>query len=1082
MKPLPRPQLFRYLLNSCLFLLVYVGLNAQGNTLTEAEDLLTSAQIHLDTLAYELAHQKGTEALHLFEASHGKEHLLTSKALHLLGEIAFNQGNFEQAIGHYQEALAIRRGAPKQGDSLSIQTLIGLGHAAESQGNLEEATTFLEEALQLQKSSLGIWHRNTGIIYMRLGVIQDLSGNYEDALDWHFQAVEVFDQVLDPQAYEWATLYSCIGIVYDFMGDLNRALDYQHRALDILQYFPEKKHQTANCYNNIGILHRLKGDYLKALHFQEQAMKIRLKIYGKKHPNVGASFANMGVLYRHMGDLDKALEYFHQSLQVRKAIFGEKHRRVASSYENIASIFKERGQVDNALRYAQKALEIREAIWQDNHPDLAVSYKNLSSLYNMKAEYDTALRYLINAEQMWRKIYGHQHPTAAIVLDSKGKIYRNMRQLERALPFLEQALELRLKLFGQNHPNTADSHAVLGGLYKNLGRAESAKHHLQEAISIRLYLQEWDHFQLMNHYYQLSEIYYQEEAYILAAEWADKAIEKLNQMRCRYLSAGTKQVHLSQHYHIFENAIKTYVKLSEICPGEGYARLAFSFAEKAKSNLLLESFKNAQAKTFAGIPNQLIQQEYDLGIELSYYQQKRFQESNRSQPRDSLLAQYNDKIFSLRNERENLIRQFESTYPDYYRLKYDAQVVGVTDIQNQLQEDQSMIEYFVGDDNIYVFIISPEDYRIALIEKNFSLQVLIEDLRQGVTAYHQSGQKSEKHYDQCNLRLIENAYCLYETLIQPLGPLSKELLIVPDGVLGHLPFEILLKEIPEEAHRFTTHQYLIQDHTIGYNFSATLWQLMREKTYHSDGLLSMAPSFPVSSANTELDAGQRRLGPLLHNTTEVKAIQALIGGKNLNGKEATLSRFQAYAPTYQFLHLATHAQLEDRDINYSFLAFTPSVDSSQSDKLFIRDLYNLQLACDMVVLSACETGVGKWQRGEGIVSLARGFAYAGAKSIITSLWSANDHSTAQIMEFFYAKLKEGHSKKEALRQAKLQFLSTQKDMLNTHPFYWATFIPIGDLETAMATANYASTSGLWCLLLMCCCFLLGWLPAKLKGQ
>ncbi len=1082
MNPFPRPQLLRQLLCIIPLLLSQATLSAQGDTSAAAEALLASAKIHLETLEYEQAAQAGQDALSLFETSQGKEHLLTSKALHLLGDIAFGRGKFEQAIAHYQKALTIRRNHPDQVDSLIIQTLIGLGHAVEGHGDLDEAARYLEKALQLQKTSIGLWHRNTGIIYMRLGVIQDLSGNYEEALDWHFQAVQVFEKVLSPKAYEWATLYSCIGIVYDFMGDLNLALDYQHKALDILQHFPEQQQQAANCYNNIGILHRLKGDYIKALPYQEKAMKIRLHIYGKQHPNVGASFANMGVLHRHMGAYDEALEYFHQSMQVRKAAFGEKHRRVASSYDNIASIYKERGDLDNALWYAQKALEIRESIWQENHPDLAVSYKNLSSLFNVREEYATAFAYLKKAEQMWSEIYGNHHHTTATILDSKGKMYRNRKQLNRALPFLRQALQLRQEIFGENHPATAESYATLGGLFKTMGETDSAKYHLQQAISIRLFLQERDHFQLMNHYYHLSEIAYQEEDYWLAAEWADKAVQKLNQVRCRYLSSGTKQVHLSHHYHIFENAIKVYLQLAELCPAEGYDQMAFSFAEKAKSNLLLESFKNAQAKSFAGIPADLLQREYDLGIELSYYEQKRFQESNRPQPNDSLLANYNDQIFQIRQDRASLIRQFESDYPDYYRLKYDAGVATVSSLQSQLKSGQTLIEYFVGDENMYVFLIAPDEYRIAKIPKDSSLQTRIQHLRQGITAYHQSGQKSEALYNESNNLFAENAHELYESLIAPLGPLNQELIIVPDGILGHLPFEILLKTKPEESHHFNSHPYLINDHTIAYNFSATLWQLMRKKQYHSNGLLSMAPGFPSTLTGNIAKVEERKLGPLLHNTAEVKAVQALLGGRKLGGTAATLSQFKQHAPNYRFIHLATHAQLEDRDIHYSFLAFSPSLDSSVSDKLFIRDLYDLRLACDMVVLSACETGVGKWQSGEGIVSLARGFAYAGAKSIITSLWSANDRSTAQIMESFYTHLKDGLSKKEALRQAKLQFLSSQKDPLNTHPFYWATFVPIGDLETSIHTASYASASWLWCLLLLSSCFLLAWLPAKLKRK
>lgn len=1082
MKPFHRPLLLRYLLSLCLILSSPVLLLAQLNTSKEAEALLLSAQKQLDSLNYGQAAQLGVKALSLFETKLGSKHLQTSKAFHLLGEIEFGRGAFEQSMAYYEDALHIRKSDSGQQDSLVIQSLIGLGHAAEGKGDLALADRHLQEALQLQKTTLGLWHRNTGILYMRMGVIQDLSGNYEAALDWHFQAVEVFSKVLAPQAFEWATLYSCIGIVYDFLGDLNLALDYQHKALDILQDFPEKQHQTANCYNNIGILHRLKGDYVKALYYQEKALKIRLQIYGKQHPNVGASFANMGVLHRHMGAYDKALEYFHQSMQVRKAAFGEKHRRVASSYDNIASIYKEREDLENALRYAHKALAIRESIWPGHHPDLAVSYKNLSSLYGIQQDYISAFDYLNKAAQMWSDIYGNHHHTTAIVLDSKGKMYRNRKQFNQALPYLRQSLQLRLEIFGQNHPATAESYATLGGLYKTLEESDSAKYYLQQAISIRLYLQERDHFQLMNHYYQLSQIYYQEKDYTLAAEWADKAVDKLDQLRGRYLSTGTKQVHLSHHYHIFENAITTYLMLAEMCPDEGYDQMAFTFAEKAKSNLLLESFKKVQAQSFSGIPEDLLQREYDLGIELSYYEQKRFQESNRSKPQDSLVIHYNNQIFQLQQERESLIRQFESAYPDYYRLKYDAKVATVASMQQQLKQGQTIIEYFIGNESIYVFLISVDRYRIERIPKNFSLQTLIQELRHGLTAYHQSGQKSESLYDQSNQLLIESAHKLYEILIQPLGPLSRELIIVADGILGHLPFEILLKEKPEATYRFNSHSYLIYDHTIAYNFSATLWQLMQEKTYQSNDLLSMAPSFPVTSSSQHKDTGQRRLGTLLHNMAEVKAIQSLLGGRILGGTEATLHQFKQRAPTYKYLHLATHAQLEDRDINYSFLAFTPSVDSTESDKLFIRDLYNLRLACDMVVLSACETGVGEWQSGEGIVSLARGFAYAGAKSIITSLWSANDHSTAQIMESFYAKLKEGLSKKEALRQAKLDFLSEQKDPLNTHPFYWATFVPIGDLETSINIASYASMSWFWGLLLVISIVLIGRLPTRLRHQ
>jgi len=1081
MNPLHRPRLLPSWISLCIFLFTSFIIRAQQAPSIQAKELLSTAKGHLDSLLYERAATQGEKALALFEASLGYEHLQTSKALQLLGEIELERGHFARAKKNFTKALAIRKKREDKPDSLIIETLIALGQTAEGKGDLSQAMTYFEEALQRQKASLGVWHRFTGIIYMRIGVVHDLNGAYEEALHWHFKAEKVFSKVLPPNARGWAVLYGCIGIVYDFKGELNLALDYQLKALDILQrIYPEKHVQTANCYNNIGILHRRKGDYRKALLYQEKALQIRLALHGKTHPSVGASFNNLGVIHRHVGELEEALEYFHQALQVRKSIFGENHRRVASSYENIASIYKEIEETDQALQYTKKALQIRQSLWQGNHPDLAVSYRNLGSLYGLKGEYPIALGYLAKAQKMWGEVYGFNHPTTASVLDIQGKIYRKIKAFDRALPLLQQSLQLRKDIFGENHPATASSYDILGRLYKDLEQFDSAKHHLQTAISIRLFLQERDHFLLMNHYYHLSEIYYAEEHYMLAAEWADKAIHMLDQMRCRYLSTETKQAHLSQHYYIFENAIKIYLQLATHCPSEGYDLMAFRFAEKAKSNLLLESFKNIQAQSFAGIPSHLLEQEYELGIELSFYQQKRFQEANQPNPQDSLLSQFNNRIFDLRQKREALIRQFEKNYPDYFRLKYDAEVGDVSSIQKQLNADQTLIEYFIGDKEIYVFLISTQDYQVKKIKKNFSLQVLIEELRVGLTGYHQFGERSEAHYDSANQLFIESAHCLYETLVQPLGPLSKELLIVPDGVLGHLPFEVLLKEIPSSFHRFKTHPYLIREYTIGYNFSATLWQLMKEKSYNSKGLLSIAPSFDRQNQPRPNKGTQRQLGPLLHNGAEVAAIQSLYKGTGLHGPAATLNQFKQYAPKYKYLHLATHAQLEDRDINYSFLAFSPSADSTQSDKLFIRDLYNLRLPCDMVVLSACETGVGKWKSGEGIVSLARGFAYAGAKSIVTSLWSANDQSTAEIMALFYANLKEGFSKKEALRQAKLHYLSTQKDPLNTHPFFWATFVPIGDLEERISAAKYANTSWFWCGLLLLICLLAPWLSYRLN--
>ncbi|MCB0642408.1 MAG: CHAT domain-containing protein, partial [Phaeodactylibacter sp.] len=187
------------------------------------------------------------------------------------------------------------------------------------------------------------------------------------------------------------------------------------------------------------------------------------------------------------------------------------------------------------------------------------------------------------------------------------------------------------------------------------------------------------------------------------------------------------------------------------------------------------------------------------------------------------------------------------------------------------------------------------------------------------------------------------------------------------------------------------------------------------------------------------------LTPLKYNELEAKAIHDLIGGDLLLGAEATEARFREVAGDYQILHLATHAAANDTIGGYSFLAFNPIKDSIENEMLFVKDLYTMELHADLVVLSACETGIGEWQRGEGIVSLGRGFLYAGARSIVTTLWSVDDRSSSRIMEDFYKNLSLGYRKDKALQISKLNYLN-QASPVKAHPFFWAAYIPVGQME------------------------------------
>jgi CHAT domain-containing protein len=285
------------------------------------------------------------------------------------------------------------------------------------------------------------------------------------------------------------------------------------------------------------------------------------------------------------------------------------------------------------------------------------------------------------------------------------------------------------------------------------------------------------------------------------------------------------------------------------------------------------------------------------------------------------------------------------------------------------------------------------------------------------------------------------------------------LIIVPDGVLGLIPFEALLSGVPKRLNNFGTYPYLLNDHTISYAYSATLRKEMAEKAHAqtpAKTVLAMAPftepNHVVKSEESQskiaaleeeareaglpLDGSRKEMAYLKYSAEEAQVVRDIWDGDLLTGPAASLEQFVEVADQYDILHLSTHARADNRLGEHCFLAFP-------GDSLFVRDIYNLRLNADLVVLSACETGEGELLRGEGVISLARAFAYAGARSVVTSLWEVNDAATKEVMQRFHFYLHEGYENDEALRVAKRQFIKKNPGVLQ-HPYFWAGFVVVGE--------------------------------------
>ena len=403
-----------------------------------------------------------------------------------------------------------------------------------------------------------------------------------------------------------------------------------------------------------------------------------------------------------------------------------------------------------------------------------------------------------------------------------------------------------------------------------------------------------------------------------------------------------------------------------------------------------------------------------------------------------------------------LIESFKADYPSYYQKKYQENSTSLAQLEQLLSRTGStFIEYFWQENTIYLLLTNGKERALLKIPVDFPLDQWIERLQVNIRNQSSAFDWSQDQYVQQADAFVTLSSQLYTKLFKPIEesfPLSEKVVLVPDGKIAYIPFDGLVKEQAANTTQFKAHQYLLSAYEVSYTFSGTVLQKLKERSPKSKWngtFLGFAPTFnSVQMGNTIAQSDQHLrsiLGPLKYNVPEVKAIGGLYEGDLWVGENASKEKFLNEAPNYQIIHLATHGKADQVVGDHAFLAFESEKENMSNQLFYNWEIYNLQFNAEMVVLSACETGIGEWQEGEGVISLARGFSYAGAQSVITSLWAVNDASTKNLMVYFYEKLQEGYSKASALRAAKLAFIQ-QQDHTHAHPFYWAGFVPIGNMD------------------------------------
>jgi len=447
--------------------------------------------------------------------------------------------------------------------------------------------------------------------------------------------------------------------------------------------------------------------------------------------------------------------------------------------------------------------------------------------------------------------------------------------------------------------------------------------------------------------------------------------------------------------------------------------LAFKVSEKSKSLLLRDALQKTQAQEFANIPQETIDQGLYYEERLQRLEKERFESNN------VVSQQLQDTLYQTRQAYRSHIAAIEKKYPEFYNLRYNTEVVSLTAVQKNLKKDVTLITFFEGKDALYVHTIVDDEAIFSKLPYDAFLQNAIKE-------FYQALKTSAVAQDRL-ITVVSDS--ILGTL--PKNMFRTHLKIIPDGLLHYIPFEVLTYQ----------GKPLYESHAISYNASVAVLNYQENKGQQRGDVVSFAPSF---EGEMPLSRDRSQLKPLAHNVSEAKAVVRILGGTVYEGEEAVITRFRESvrtAKTPAIYHFATHAVANDSLPDYSYLAFTPT--NGDDFLMYASELYNQDFSKAFVVLSACDTGVGKLERGEGMRSLSQGFSYAGATALLHSKWPVSDASTKELMELFYEYLAEGLPKDSALQKAKLAFVKQQEDPEFRKPYYWAGFVLAGNVESVV---------------------------------
>lgn len=987
-----------------------------------------------------------------------------------------------QAIEKYKEALAQWRSL---GDNYQAAiSLLSIGSVYRSLPDLAQAREHYGQALAVWQRDKNLYGQ--ALVLNEIGAATRDLDNPQNALPFYQEAYKIYEEAGD----QWgeAQQQNNMGFLYALQGRQREALEYYGRALSRWQAVRDRN-MEANALNNIGgALERL-GDLSQAL--TNYQMAIRLWQDTGNRTRLGTAYNNVAVIYHSLGEPQTALDNYGLALSLARGLKNE--RSEATTLNNIGLVYADWGELQRAQEYLNQSLPIRQRLKEPRGH--AQTLDNIGYVNYLLGNYQEALNKYQEALPLHRQAQDKQR--LASTLTHLGMVHNALGDAQTALEYYQQALQLQRE--SESKLGQAVTFDKIGHAYISLGDFVKANNFFSEALVF------WDEVSDLQgkamSLYGLAVVESARGKLIEARSHIERAIGIVENLRGKTSSEQLRTTYLAIKHNYYELDVDIKMRLSELYPSGGHLEAALESSESARARSLLDILSEGHIDIRQGGDPKLISQKNELEKRLGAVS-GRLLLLRGAKARPENAARVAHEIETLARDFETLSDQHEDVQaririrsPRYAQLMQPRSQQRLN-IRELLDDNTILLEYALGEKSSYLWAVTRSSVHGYQLPGRKEIEKAARNLREVLTIYESArpGETDIDYLKRLNISAAEYRRRASELGRMVLGPVAgrlgtKRLVIVADGALQFIPFESLIAPEEAEGKNLPTasgahsndpgNGALALRNEVIYLPSASTLALVRSirRRPASKSVVVFAdPVFDSSDKRVRLNAKKAppvilararpnassdsprdsdftdagiKLDPLPYSLEEAKGIFSLIpadSGMLAVGFKA--NRAMATNPAigdYRIVHFATHAILNDKHPQFSSLVLSMIDERGQPQDgfLWLQDIYNMNLPVDLVVLSACRTGIGKEVRGEGLIGLTRGFLYAGAPTVIASLWKVDDEATAALMKSFYRHmLKEHRSIATALRLAKIDVMQAREQW--RAPYYWAGFVLHGD--------------------------------------